>query len=370
MKRFILWLSIILISLVSIPSLRVQAEEINSINDVTVHLKHNTNSNEETTFSVYGISASHYEKALSMGVQTTVEKTKAWLKENGIDKAKEVLVSSSNQTTFNLPRYNNSQELMYYVILQKYPNREGMNGKDIYEATPTFLSLENYNDEVIFIETKRIFIIQTPYFFKYSSGDNQIPLEQAEFAFYQLTSSGDKEYLSSVDPIEWKTGISSKEAYQFTSDKDGLVAMPDLGLELGEYYFEETKAPDGYTIGKGAEKVALVISETEEGLVMTINGEVLEGMQAGEFSSEVIEKGQPRVLNDRTKEPPKKEIPEVPKKEVPPGKVPPTNTPFEKDPPRKGFLPQTGENLWAFSSVGLLLMFVALVFMKRGKENE
>lgn len=61
------------------------------------------------------------------------------------------------------------------------------------------------------------------------------------------------------------------------------------------------------------------------------------------------------------KVPPKEEIPkkEVPKKEVP-----------KKEKPSKGFLPQTGESRWAFSSVGLLLMAFAIFYKKRRNENE
>lgn len=165
----------------------------------------------------------------------------------------------------------------------------------------------------------------------------------------------------SIDPLEWSVVDSSKKAYQFKSDKDGLVDVPDLGLDFGTYYFEETKAPEGYEITKESQEISLVIKKTEEGLLMMINGVKLYPNQAGDLPQDIITDGLPRVLNDPI-------TPVIPKEPDP--KVPPKEEVPKKETPSKGFLPQTGESRWAFSSVGLLLMAFAIFYKKRRNENE
>ncbi|MBO0437439.1 prealbumin-like fold domain-containing protein [Vagococcus fluvialis] len=367
MKKISLYLGLIFSIFLSF-SFTKDVEAINSkVRDyVTIELSYDSTNREGTSFSIFGITETEYEYALSKNYDTSVEKTREWLRKQNSEKIKDVLISHTYNGTFDLPRYNEKNEKMYYLILQNKPDLQDLNGFSFYTSYPIFLSFDDVEEDYLVIDMKRIFLIQTPYFFKYSSGDHQKPLEGAEFAFYQLTDKKEKEYLMSIDPIEWSVTESSKTAYQFKSDKDGLVDVPDLGLELGTYYFEETKAPNGFEITKESQKISLAIEETEEGLLMTINGEKLYPSQAGDLPKDIITGGLPRVLNNPIppvipKEPDPKVPPkeEIPKKEVP-----------KKEKPSKGFLPQTGESRWAFSSVGLLLMAFAIFYKKRRNENE
>lgn len=362
MKKITLYLSLIFSILFSL-SFTQQTEAVNSkVRDhVTIELSYDSTNSQGTAFSVFSITEKEYEYALSKKYNTSVEKTKEWLKKQNPDKIKEVLVSHSYDETFDLPRYNDKNEKMYYLILQNKPDLQDLHGFSFYTSYPIFLSFDEVEEDYLIIDMKRVFLIQTPYFFKYSSGDKQKPLWGAEFAFYQLNEKNEKEYLMSIDPLEWSVVDSSKKAYQFKSDKDGLVDVPDLGLDFGTYYFEETKAPEEYEITKESQEISLVIEEAEEGLLMMINGVKLYPNQAGDLPQDIIKDGLPRVLNDP--------IPPVIPKEPDP-KVPPKEEVPKKETPSKGFLPQTGESRWAFSSVGLLLMAFAIFYKKRRKENE
>ena len=359
MKKIILWFSLLLIGILTIPT--VLAEEVTrpaSNTEVTIELNHDNQSFEGTTFSIYGISRKNYEYALSHKYEISVEKTKTWLSEQGISKVKEVWVSSSNKASFNLPKYNAQQELMYYIILQNKPDYEGEDGKEVYESFPSFVSLEGMEEDFISIHTKRVVMSQMPYFFKYSSGLNQQPLAEAEFVLYRENLLDEREYLIDIEPLRFQVIKNVKEAFVLTSDKKGLMVLPTTELPKGTYYFEEIKAPQGYKMTEFSKKVSLVISEDTEGnSIININGDHLIAFQAGELPQEVINSGLPRVLNDPLKDTP---IKEEPPKIIPEG----------KEPPKKGYLPKTGESVVAVSGFGLLLMFVAYSLMKRVKENE
>ncbi|MFW8053342.1 SpaA isopeptide-forming pilin-related protein [Vagococcus fluvialis] len=358
MKKNLILLFSFLVGLTCFVGIQSEAEEQRANTDVLVKLIHENNGNHPTEFLIYGISENDYNKALEMKLELSVNKTKEWLKANKLSILEELTVMPSTISEVSLPRYNEQRERMYYILVQKKPDREGMNGKELYQVFPSFISFDELEEETMTIETKRVFLIQTPYFFKYSSGNQQKPLKDAEFAFYQLNESHQKEYLMSLDPIEWQVTSNSKEAWQFKSDENGLVTIPDLGLELGTYYFEETKAPKDYLISDTSREIPLVISEDDEGLKMSINGEQLVPMQAGELPEETLLEGKPRVLN---------ELHEVPPSEV---KPPNNNTTGGIKPKNESFLPKTGEIQWAFSSVGFLLLLIGFIYIKRRKENE
>lgn len=352
MKRIIIWISLLMLGVVLIKPITVQAIETDNDDFVTIELNHNSNDSEGTQFFIYGISETDYKSALSKKLEVSIDKTKQWLKDEGIVKLNEVLVSSSNKVIFPLAKYNEQRDRMYYVILQSKPDREGINGKDIYESFPSFISLDAVEDNYLSIETKRVFMYQTPYFFKYSSGTNQRPLSNAEFILYQETSNNERKYLVNAETMSFDVISDLNKAWRFKSDNNGLVILPNIELAVGSYFFEETKSPEGYKMTLESKKIPLVISEdSETGVSISVKGEKLKAVQAGELPNEVIKNGTPRVLNDSN---------EIPPKNVPPG----NNT------PPKSFLPKTGESIITFSSFGLLLIFIAFRLMKRGKENE
>lgn len=82
--------------------------------------------------------------------------------------------------------------------------------------------------------------------YKYTKGAEEsetVGLPGAEFVLYQK-SGETKSYLTAKD--NKLTGWTPEEnsATKFTSDNNGNVSIS--GLDAGEYYLKETKAPDGY----------------------------------------------------------------------------------------------------------------------------
>lgn len=351
MRKIIIWVTLLLVTVVS--SQQVYAEMPRLDNQMTIQLSHDNQGQEATPFSVYEISREDYEEALNNKYEMSSEKTNEWLSEIRANKVREVMASSDQKAVFDLPKYSVSQDLNYYVILQSQPDKDELSTQVIYEALPIFLSFENVESDFFEINTKRVSHSSSIYFFKYSSGERQLPLEKAQFVLYRELLDGKREYLMNPKNDSWKPINQLTDAYQFESNKDGLVLIPYLELLPGTYYFEETKAPKGFKITKESQKIPLVVkSDSISGLVMTINAEVLETLKAGQLPQEVIAKGTPRVLNDSIKQPPKKDIPN------------------EEQPKKNVFLPKTGEHMWQFSSVGLALIFIGIIIRKRGKENE
>lgn len=351
MKRIILWLGVLLLTL-TLPSAVVQATGLEELNDVTVHLKHQSLTEAGTTFSVYGLTIDQYEEALKKNVEKSVDSTKQWLSEKGIVKDQEVWVSSSNEAIFNVSKYDLNHVLKYYVILQNQPELSSNSTDITYEAMPSFISLDNVVNGELLIETKPINVETSIYFFKYSAGTMQRPLEGAEFAFYRLTSTNKKEYLTQINPVKWEE-VNSSKALKLTSNKLGLVEISNLSLPQGTYYFEETKAPTGFSITENAKKVPVVVSESvAKEKQVTVNQETLNKKQAGQLPKNVLDNASPKVFNNPVSEKPSEPVT------------------ISNEPPRKGFLPQTGESLVTFTSLGLIMMIVAFGLMKRRKENE
>lgn len=352
MKRIILWLGVLLLSL-TIPSIVSEAAGIDDLNQVTVHLKHQTLSELGTKFSVYSLTNEQYEEALNRKIEQSVDKTKEWLSDKDIVKEQEIWVSSSNETVFTLSKYDLKHTLKYYVILQNQPETNEVSTETFYEAMPSFISLDGVINEELAIETKPINVETSIYFFKYSAGTMQKPLEDAEFAFYRLTSTDKKEYLTQLNPIMWNEKVTADKAIQIKSNKIGLVELPRLSLLAGTYYFEETKAPSGFSITEKSKKIPVVISEDNTNQkIVTVNQETLNKKQAGVLPKNVLDNATPKVFNNPVSEKPSEPSVDGSK------------------PPSKGFLPQTGESLITVTGLGLLMMIVAIGLMKRGKENE
>ncbi|MDT2831301.1 prealbumin-like fold domain-containing protein [Vagococcus carniphilus] len=339
MKRLILWFSLFLFSLISISTLEVRAEE-----QVAIHFKHNNQSANNTSFLIYGLSKKEYNEALSQKVEMSTKKTRDYLEKNQIEKMQEFLVDDSNQAILYLPK-NRLGEPAFYVILQNQPEASKESEDELYEALPNYISFETLEEMTMSVETKPVSLTPTAYFFKYSSGAYQKPLENAVFIFYRMNAKNEKEYLTQVESTSWQVLTNKQEAMQFKSDSNGLVMLPHIILPVGTYYFEEIEAPLGFSITAESKKIPLVVSnKDQENVQMMLNHEILESKIAGELPKKVINQATPKVLNE------------------------PVTT--SKEIPKIRLLPKTGESVFAFSSLGLIMMFVALKYMKRGKENE
>lgn len=350
----------LLLSAILLFAVKANGASLSLDSEVIVELHHKSDSTQPSEFLLYELKASDYHRALALNLDVSVEKTKEWVRKNELPLTKSLLVDSSQQSTVSLPRHDFSGEKLYYLLLQKGP--EAIEGSKFnkYQVFPSFISFDDVETDYLTIETKRVFFSQVPYFFKYSSDENSEPLENAEFALYELTPEAQKKYLTSIEPIEWQVLEDGNQAWTFKSDKQGLVLLPDLGLDLGTYYFEEIKAPVGYDITSESKKVPLIITEDSDGLTISVNGENLTPMQAGELPKEIVSKGQPRVLN-------KKKV-TVPKE--PPNLSDKTNKIVPKGESHQGILPKTGESKWMVSSVGLVIIAMTFLYKKRGRQNE
>ncbi len=345
MKRLLLWINVIVFFLLSVSGLKVNANENDWQESIGVTFKHQNKSREDSLFSIYLLTQEEYEEAITKRLETTVEKTNQFLKVKNKEPIKNFSVSESEIMTFNLLKYSNEGAPAYYVIVQGQPDSTQQQNDTLVESLPNYISFDQLKGTSISIEAKPVTLTTNAYFFKYSSGETKKPLEEAEFAFYRINSMNEKEYLIKLEPIQWEKISNTKDVWHVKSDKQGLVTLPHIVLPVGEYYFEETKAPDGFLLTAESKKIPLIVSENKmSSIQMTVNGEILQAHHAGKLPEQVMKEAVPKVFNK-------------PKD-------------ASKIPSKLKYLPKTGEHLFAFSSVGLVMMFVSIKMMKRGKENE
>lgn len=110
--------------------------------------------------------------------------------------------------------------------------------------------------------------------------DGKTKLGNAGFKVYRETSDGDKEYAifeqqagGSYQLKGWTTKENATQILTNNNSKDvkyGTLTV--TGLDKGIYYFEETKAPDGYTINDNDEDVQLQIDKDGATGIFTAEG--------------------------------------------------------------------------------------------------
>ena len=198
---------------------------------------------------------------------------------------------------------------------------------------------------------------------KVDADDNRVGLAGAEFKLYRkatdeeaLAETVGKITLNGIEgplvPVSFfnnpnLTGEMGETAY---SDVEGFVYL--YGLESGEYYLVETKAPTGYELYRDPIKVSV-----DDRSHLDVNTIVVEN-----FGETVLPTPTP------TPSPPTPTPVPTP---TPPSYVPPTWFPTPPPPPR---LPQTGQLNWPvplLASAGLLFfVFGLMLFVKWRRRSD
>lgn len=277
-----------------------------------------------------------------------------------------------------VPRMN-GERYAVYLLFETHIDPELELNVDIEKlAVPlaVILPIENpVNPEEelsqIHIYPKNVGYLRDPYFFKYGKTSKTeegigVPLEGTEFVLYQLVN-GEKLYLdiSSLNDLQnvWVPSndpLNNANITKFISDKDGLVSMNGHFLGSGTYYFEEVKGIEGYEITEEDQAIEVIVPdlwEDENGNpnYVTVNGQIMDELIEGGVPDSVYEKIEPRVYNYQASTDPEKVIPEQPSGQTP-----------EATPPKKPFLPVTGEAKTLISLIGLLILgIVAFIWYRR-----
>ena len=90
---------------------------------------------------------------------------------------------------------------------------------------------------------------------KVAEGVSGKKLDGAEFKLYKLDGTTKLYYAKTTDGIEWKSAQADGDT--FTTDANGKLTTQVQGLDKGEYYLEETKAPTGYNALPAPVKVTI-----------------------------------------------------------------------------------------------------------------
>ena len=138
---------------------------------------------------------------------------------------------------------------------------------------------DNFSDPTYGGDTEKVYTAEIE-LIKYAADETPNTLEDndelqgAEFKIYKIIKDAENKdknvYLKQTVTngkmtIEWVDKI--EDATPFITGADGHVKV--TGLDVGTYYFQETKAPDGYTLNK--EPVPVIVTQETEatGIVKT-----------------------------------------------------------------------------------------------------
>ena len=93
-------------------------------------------------------------------------------------------------------------------------------------------------------------------------GDKNEKLPEAEFKVYKVNTDNSKSYAkfdTNYKFIEWTT---EADATTLVTNSDGTILIQ--GLDKGTYYFQEAKAPKGYSVNKTDEDIKLQITSPDK----------------------------------------------------------------------------------------------------------
>ena len=287
-------------------------------------------------------------------------------------------ISEDGIGRITLPQRQNNHVAAYYIIETGHQAEVDV---DVAAAAPLMVVMNVRHPQTdavlntLHIYPKNDAYARDPWFFKFgvtTSGD-KVRLEGVEYVISKAGANGQRLYLGHYTPgqvvLNWVTSTNPKTDQRlavFTSDKNGLVATPDLYLKSGDYQFNEIKALPGYILDN--KPVTIEVSDRmydEDGnyLWTLVNGEQIYESPTGILPDNIIEAGKPRVYNYAEQTP---TTPTDPAKPAEP-EVPTTST---KKPTPSGILPQLG-NGWSIILIiaGLVIMAWVTIWWRMRSKN-
>jgi hypothetical protein len=238
--------------------------------------------------------------------------------------------------TFQLPEKSNGQDAKYLIIETTHPEIAKLE-----IAQPIFLNfpVTSTVDDVIHLYPKNYQYVRDPYFYKHgkdSQGNDLGVLAGASFRLYKVDETGKKLYLheDKLDNNNQWVDVTDPKVTIITSDKNGLVTTGEHWLPIGEYFFEEVTAPDGYQITDAALKVKVTVpADSTQPVTITVDGKTTT---------------MPEAVVDNLR-----------------GELPGTSGQEPKTP--VGMLPITGEQLVGYTALvsGILLFIILLVYKRK-----
>ena len=92
-------------------------------------------------------------------------------------------------------------------------------------------------------------------------------LDGAEFKLYRMNGTSKEYYKKDTNAVTWVATQAAGDT--FTTDAAGKLGTQVQGLDKGEYYLEETKAPEGYNVLSAPVKVTITVAEADDKVTYT-----------------------------------------------------------------------------------------------------
>lgn len=201
----------------------------------------------------------------------------SYFDEKGLKVATEITGTTGTKglATFQLPKLSNSRDAKYFIIETTHPEIAKLEmSQPIFLAFPLSQDISN----PVHLYPKNYQYVRDPYFYKHgktTQGQDLGPLAGATFRLYKVDANGNKLYLHEEkrdNDNQW-VDVTNPKVSLITSDKNGLVTTGNHWLPIGEYFFEEVTAPNGYLITDAALKVKVTVpADSTQPVTITVAG--------------------------------------------------------------------------------------------------
>lgn len=287
-------------------------------------------------------------------------------------------LSEAGVGRITLPQRQNGHTAAYYIIEVHNANDEVQ--VNMATAAPMMMVMNVRHPQTdVLLDTIHLYpkndaYARDPWFFKYgvTLKDEKVRLQGVQYVMSKAVANGQRLYLGKYDGNQvyynWYASTNPKTDKRlaiFTSDKNGLVATPELYLKGGSYQFNEIKTLKDYILDDTPIKVevpARYFDDNGEYQYTYVNGEPIHESSTGILPDSIIKAGKPRVYNYMRK---------LPDTGLPPviGDTPDPNPPVKTTKPSRPWLPQLGNGWSVFLIIaGLVLMaWVSIWWRLRSK---